>query len=216
MVYTIQLGVFNTMLTPATFGGLRPVIADREAGRSTIRYFTGVFRTLPEAENALIEVNRQGFSDAFMVAYNNNSKIPLNRAIQMEQGRQAAVRTDLIQSTSASGVSPTTEVTRTQEAGRAHEVSDAVVFKIQLGAFAELLNPDVHSSWQKMAGDKNLERIRNNNGLFIYSIGNFNTFEDAVLVRTQVRSQGIPDAFIVPYKNNERIRMEEANDFLSR
>jgi hypothetical protein len=201
IVYTIQLGVYNMMMTSATFGRLWPVMADREAGSNSIRYYAGVFRTAAEAEKALVEVNRQGFTDAFLIGYNDGVKIPVLRARQMESSRQ---------SQSTGNVQAPVPAVTPSPAGAA----SIVVFRIQLGAFRELLQPDIHRSWQNMAGGNNLEYTINNNGLYVYTLGNFNTFEEALQVRNLVREQGIPDAFIVPFKGNSRISMEEANELL--
>ncbi|MGF1585046.1 MAG: SPOR domain-containing protein [Bacteroidales bacterium] len=208
MVFTIQLGVFNTLMNPSSFGGLDPVFAERINGTNSIRYFAGVFGSVPEAEKALLEVNRRGFSDAFLVAFNDNLKIPVTRARQMERGRQAANEANIRQdAVPVSGQpAPASDPVKTV---------NTVVFKIQLGAFSDLLPPDIHSDWNNMASGKNLEYTRNNNGLYVYTLGNFNTFDEAVKVRDHVRKTGVPDAFIVPYKDGVRIRMEEANELLN-
>jgi hypothetical protein len=210
MVFTIQLGVFNTLMNPASFGGLAPVFAERANGSNTIRYFTGVFRSVAEAEKALLEVNRHGFSDAFLVAFNDNVKIPVTRARQMERGRQAAMEENMQRNV----VPVTGQPARQQTASNPSENVNVVVFKIQLGAFRDLLQPDIHSAWNNVASGKKLEYTRNNNGLYVYTLGNFNTFEEAVKVRDQIRKEGVPDAFLVPYKDGNRIRMEEANELL--
>lgn len=43
------------------------------------------------------------------------------------------------------------------------------------------------------------------NGLFRYSIGSFATFSQAEVYAQKMRSQGIRDAFVVAYRNNQRI-----------
>jgi hypothetical protein len=210
LVFTIQLGVFNTLMNPASFGGLAPVFAEKANGSNTIKYFTGVFSSVPEAEKALLEVNRHGFSDAFLVAFNDNVKIPVTRARQMERGRQSVneehIRRDAVPVTGQ----PSGQNTATDPAENINKVD----FKIQLGAFRDLLQPDIHSAWNNMARGKKLEYTRNNNGLYVYTLGNFNTFDEAVKVRDHIRKEGVPDAFIVPYKDGARIRMEEANELL--
>lgn len=203
MVYTIQLGIFNTLLQPESFGGLYPVMSQREPDSQSIRYMTGVFRSVSEAEKALFEVNRQGFTDAFIVAFNDGRKMPVNRARQIE-GTGESEGTGNFPLT---GGSP--EVEKADPQG-------PVDFKVQLGVYREIVQPSVYRNWQNLAGNKNVEQLRNNNGLYVYSIGNFNTFEDAVAMQKNLRKQGISDAFVVPYKGGIRITMEEANELLQR
>ena len=198
IVYTIQLGIFNSSMTPDSFGGLYPLMYETEPVNNSNRYYTGVFSNLPDAETALGEVSRQGFTDAFIVAYNNGSKLPVNRARQMELSRQQV--TPL----------PQEKVTEPPAASYASADPGAVVFKIQLGVFRDPLRTEVLRRWQNMAGNKNVGHSRNNNGLYVYSIGNFNNFEEAVPVRDRFINEGVPDAFIVPYQGERRITMQEA------
>jgi hypothetical protein len=291
LVYSIQLGIFRTIQTPESFGGLYPVMSMRESDNQSVRYLTGVFRTVAEAEKALLEVNRRNFTDAFVVAFNNGSMMPVSRARQMERERAERARlagqvaaspsisgqpsvpaaggnsattgqgavgvpVQAAAGSSASGqpsVPVTTgssgqaaagsqggadaPVTATAPAGSAalanaqatagpggqavsgspdgvSAAAERVVFKIQLGAFREIVQPSVHRNWQNLAGGKNVEHSRNNNGLYVYSIGNFNTFEEASLMLNELRRQGLPDAFIVPYRGNMRITIEEARKLM--
>lgn len=203
MVYTIQLGIFNTFLKPESFGGLSPVMSQREPDSQSIRYMTGVFRSVSEAEKALFEVNRQGFTDAFIVAFNDGRKMPVNRARQIERTRESEGTGNF----PLTGGSPDVEKADPQ---------GPVDFKVQLGVYREIVQPSVYRNWQNLAGNKDVEQLRNNNGLYVYSIGNFNTFEDAAVMQNSLRKQGISDAFVVPYKGGVRITMEEATELLQR
>ncbi len=208
MAYSIQLGIYRTIMNPKFFGGLYPVMSEREPDNRSIRYLTGVFRSLPEAEKALLEVNRQGFSDAFIVAYNNGTRMPVSRARQLERNNLSVQET----------LSPTSQSVMQPAPGPDSPAPSPgqVIFKIQLGAFREIVQPAVYRNWQTLAGDKNVEHSRNNNGLNIYSIGNFNTFEDAAGMQNRLGMQGITGTFIVPYNGNLRITMEEAKRLLLR
>ncbi len=231
MVYSIQLGIFNTVMTPGSFGGLYPLMAERDPGSQSVRYYAGVFRTIADAEKALIDVNRQGFTDAFIVAYNDGRKMPVSRARQMERGSQhsqvTATQTGSSRDASHPSETPQTEVPHTTAppvetpspaaAGtRSPEIEKAVIvtYRIQLGAFSKLLEQDVYRRWQDIAGVKRIEHSINNRGLYIYSTGNFNTFEEAARMRELFRQNGVPDAFIIPYKGDLRISMEEANQLI--
>lgn len=204
IIYSIQIGIFNTKMNPGSFGGLSPVMSQKEIDEGSIIYYTGVLRTFSEAEKALIEVNRQGFSDAFIVAYNNRSKIPVNRARQMENNRQQAKIS-----------TPQPDFQHNDSPRTGSEQGD-VIFKVQLGAFSSPVQSAIYRRWQNLAQNKNIEYINNNTGLYVYSIGNFNTFDEAVRMRSVFKSQGVADAFIVPYKDDLRITMEEANKLIQK
>ncbi len=231
MVYSVQLGIFNTVMTPASFGGLYPVMAERDPGSQSVRYYSGVFRTIADAERALIEVNRQGFTDAFVVAYNYGRRMPVNRARLMERGNRQASAPDIqaesSPSTASDAVTLHTEVSPypetmsdrsspAVEGSRSPEIEKAVIvtYRVQLGAFSSILEQDVYRRWQKMAGGKRIDYSINNNGLYVYSTGKFNTFDEAARMRELFRQNGVTDAFIIPYKEDLRISMEEADQLL--
>jgi hypothetical protein len=205
MVYSVQLGVFNSVLHPRSFGGLVPVMSERDPDSESVRYYTGVFRTVAEAEKALVEVNRQGFSDAFVVAYNNGIKMPVSRARQMEQ---SAVMADSVRETrlppqaaqAGTGIAEVSQI----------EKATVVTYRIQLGALSRQAESGVLNGWQEIAGVKKVDYTVNNRGLYIYSTGNFNTFDEAARLRDTFREHGVPDAFIIPYRGDLRISIEEA------
>jgi hypothetical protein len=164
LVYTIQLGIFNTVLTPGTFGGLHPVMAEKEPGGEAVRYNTGVFGSFVEAENALIEVNRHGFSDAFVVAYNNNTRMSVHRARQVERNSQTdqAASPRVIEEPSGTTPVPVPEKVV------------VITYRLQLGAFSKPVEQDVLNRWQSISGSGNVEYTVNSNGLYVYSTGIFN------------------------------------------
>ncbi|MFO7924932.1 MAG: SPOR domain-containing protein [Bacteroidales bacterium] len=220
LVYSIQLGVFNVMMTPDSFGGLIPVMAGAEPEGESVSYFTGVFRTLPEAEKALIEVGRQGFSDAFVVAYNDRRKVSVNRAGQIERSQQPA-GVAAHQATDAPSAAPpadpsTVNMVDTTSSPPELEKAVIVTFRIQLGAFSRPLQSDVHRKWLDISGGKKIDYTVNNRGLYVYYTGNFYTFDEAVRVRDLFRQREVPDAFIIPYKDDLRISMEEANQLMNK
>ena len=205
LVYSIQLGIYNTALTPGTFGGLYPVMADNKPDSEAVRYHTGVFGSFAEAENALIEVNRHGFSDAFVVAYNNNARMSVHRARQIERNSQAEPAAPVRVREEPSGTTPVP----------VPEKAVVITYRLQLGAFSKPVEQDVLNRWQGISGSRNVEYTVNSNGLYVYSTGFFNTFDEAAGIRDRFKQSGVADAFIVPYKDDLRISFEEAKEIMN-
>ncbi len=252
MAYSVQLGIFNAGTAPSLFGGLTPLLAEYEAGAHTARYSAGLFRTHSEAERGLTEINRQGFTDAFIVAYNNGTRIPVIRAQQMERSAaEAAARETAAREATAKEAAARDAAARepavkesaakesaAKEAAAARETADKeaeppsqprpqeppveperaaiVTFRVQIGAFSRMVDRDVYERWQRIAAGKKVEYTVNNRGLYIYSTGNFNTFEEAVTVRDSFRQGGVPDAFLIAYREDMRISIEEAGSILNK
>ncbi len=228
LAYSVQLGLFNAGMVPGIFGGLTPLMSETEPGSHTERYSAGVFRNHAEAERGLVEINRQGFTDAFIVAYNNGTRIPVTRARQMER---AALQIDAAEEaaaaagdahTEAQDMTVRDEAARTQgslrEAAAPADIEKAygVTFRVQIAALSRMAEKSILDRWQRVADGKKVEYSLNNRGMYVYSTGIFNTFEEAVRVRDRFRQAGVPDAFIVPYRDDIRLSMEEATRLLNK
>ncbi len=86
----------------------------------------------------------------------------------------------------------------TTDNSNASEVSDAVVFRIQVGAFGTKPLKAPYNSLGKVS-------IVNESGMYKVLVGSFSSKEEALQKRSQVIEKGF-DAFIVTYKNGQRLR----------
>jgi hypothetical protein len=50
-------------------------------------------------------------------------------------------------------------------------------------------------------------------GVFRYEVGDRYSISEAEVLRNRIRNAGFPDAFIVPYIDNERVSLQQAKDF---
>ncbi len=112
-----------------------------------------------------------------------------------------AARTDLLQKESR----PAREVIT--ERGSAVDATpldmNGVVFRVQLGAFKKR---QVNSA---LVTDPNL-LVEDEDGLQRLTIGHFREFEKAKELRDHIVAMGVKGAWVVPYKNGERISLKEA------
>jgi len=85
------------------------------------------------------------------------------------------------------------------------EHPEGLVYRVQVGAFARPLRPDVFKEFNPVSGEKidgtNITR---------YMAGYFSSSESVVAARQQIRGLGYSDAFVVAYCNGERITLGEA------
>ena len=80
MIYTIQIAAFRNDVAPALFKGLNPVFGKRRQGSGAIYYYTGLFRRLDDARNALPQAKGAGFPDAFVIAMMDGVQVSMERA----------------------------------------------------------------------------------------------------------------------------------------
>ncbi len=82
LIYKIQLGSFSQAVPENTFNGLTPVSKEEENGST--KYYVGSFASLKEVRRALEQVRNYGYPDAFIVSFNNNKKINIQKAKEIE------------------------------------------------------------------------------------------------------------------------------------
>jgi hypothetical protein len=204
LAYRIQVGIYQNDVPLPDFKDLPNLSGETEEGNGTTRYFSGMYVRFGEAERALLDVRRLGFRDAFIVSYLDGRRIPVNRAVSMEREREERPAVVVTQVT----VPETAEVVR-ETIKPAEQTGDQIVFKVQIGVFRNLITQENRDRFMKLAGNQKLDYTLNNNGLYVYTIGNFNTFEEAVLTRDKLVSGGINDAFVVVFKNGVKIPLSQ-------
>ena len=87
LVYQIQLFTTSTPATVDQLKGISPVFARTAQGRHT--YAAGIFRTYQDVLANLNSVKRQGFRNAFIVAFEDGKSISVAQARQKEKTQKA-------------------------------------------------------------------------------------------------------------------------------
>jgi hypothetical protein len=84
-----------------------------------------------------------------------------------------------------------------------------VAFKVQLGAFREQVPVELADVFIKIA-HKNLKHYTDSNGVSVYTVGNFKTYEEAAKLKVElIQNYGLKDAFIVAFKNGKKVPVSE-------
>ncbi len=206
LTYRIQVGIYHNDVALPDFKELPQLTGESEEGSSTTRFFSGMYPRFSEAERALLDVRRMGFRDAFIVSYFDGKRIPVNRAAGMEEEgeHRLAVAPNQIFPVQPAPVFPTSVATQPIE-----QAADLVIFKVQIGVFRNLISSENRDRFMRLAGNQKLELTQNNSGLYVYTIGNFNTFEEASWARKKLVDSGLKDAFVVAFKNGERLPLNQ-------
>jgi hypothetical protein len=83
-----------------------------------------------------------------------------------------------------------------------------LVFKVQIGAFKDEVPLEIANQFLKIAS-KGIKSYKDSNGLTIYTLGGFRSYEEALQLRNEIAGT-VKDAFIVAYNNGNKISVEEA------
>jgi hypothetical protein len=84
LIYRIQLGAFTKPRPSEAFGGISPVRFEQIENSSVLKYYAGVFYSLNGVTTAITQVKKNGFPDAFIVAYLDGKLISTEKAKEIE------------------------------------------------------------------------------------------------------------------------------------
>lgn len=111
----------------------------------------------------------------------------------------------------AISISSDTSLPESQEEIKTPEIKtiDGVVFRVQISCLAEnkRLNDPVFKGIQPIFMWKN-------GNYYCYAAGEETNYEEAKALLERIKSQGFPDAFLIAFKNGEKISIKEALKYL--
>jgi hypothetical protein len=258
------VGVYSQPVERYKLFNIQPLYSET-APNGNLRYYSGIYNTIPLASKAKKMIIDIGIKDAFVVAYYNGKRISMNEASRLEmQGPSVFSRAanlnalptfngsgskenkntgeDIPKNSNESGLSsalpesnPKVETvvetvvdTPLKETEKSEIVTNTVakvipmiidsgiVFKVQIGAFNDEVPLEIANKFLKIA-KKGIRNYTEANGLTIYSVGTYRSYEEASASKTEVVSEaGIVDAFIVAFKDGVKISVEEAKTSLNK
>ncbi|OQY05559.1 MAG: hypothetical protein B6I20_00965 [Bacteroidetes bacterium 4572_117] len=182
LVYFVQLGMYIKPISSNDFNNIEPIFTEKIPGKGT-RYMTGMYQTIAMARSAEKTIKRNGFPDAYVVAYNNGANIALTRARQIEK---------------KSGVGSNYQTNNTRK----------VKFCVQVGAYKNKLNDAEYQKLARNFAPRKVE-IKYSGGMNIYAIGNYKSYSEAKYLSNKLQSLG-HDCFIVAFKGSVKISLGDA------
>jgi hypothetical protein len=87
-----------------------------------------------------------------------------------------------------------------------------VTYKIQLGAYSKGIPNSMKPVFKKITMIRKVETYADEKGVVVYTTGNLTRYEDAQIMLTQVKQEGVKDATIAAYLNGKRITLEQAKE----
>ncbi|MFM7217139.1 MAG: hypothetical protein ACKO1U_03870 [Bacteroidota bacterium] len=222
LVFKVQIGAFRKPIPESTFGGLRPLTAENSRP-GWIRYCIGVFRAFEPANLVKKEMRRIGFKDAFVVAYLDGKRVSLSQAYSMINNSGSLEKTayasasreetaelrklDIVASrypkgkdADEQGFFGTTEPS-IGPAGiaSAETTTGAIEYAVQVGVYKTDVAPAALAPLQPLQTEIIRER------LYRFTSGRFVDYQSADSMRSIAIQAGVKDAFIVAYKDGNRI-----------
>lgn len=206
LVYTVQIAAFRNAVAPSLFKGLYPVFGARRAGSDATYYYTGLFRRLEDAQQALPGARGAGFPDAFVIAMMDGTQVSMERARLLE--KEWSVKP-------LPGRGPLNAAVSEPRADPAAPVG-TLSFRAEVMRVSKPVKPEVIEKLELLAGTRGLAMIKNNDGETVFLIGNFITFESADEYVSLLIRNGYSTARVAAYVGIHEIPVEAARELLNR
>jgi len=183
--YKVQLGKYNDGV-PANEINKYLSLEDLESipqEDGFVVYAIGSFNSVEKALEEQFELEAKGFSETVIIVDNNGIVMPY-----IPNPEPVIIEEEIV----------------TEEEIVVENPLDETVYRIQIGAYKVELSGEVFN------GVDNVISFTGKDGLIRYMTGSFAEYKDAVDYMHQMRARGFNDAFIVTYKDGERISLNVA------
>jgi hypothetical protein len=185
LVFRVQVGAFRKPVSAARFREFTPVDGQVLANGLTV-YMAGYFQSSNEALQQQKLIRTLGYTDAFVVAYQNCTRLSL------AQGR--ALEKQVI----------TTTTNRAAKSSNFSGPGQGFYYSVQVGVYNRPLTSEAQ------LGLKELIEAPTAKGQYRYASGKFSNIQEAKIRQQQAVAKGITDAFIVAYYEGKRIDLAQA------
>ena len=185
LVFRVQVGAFRKPVPAERFREFTPVDGQVLANGLTV-YMAGYFGSSAEALQQQKLIRTLGYPDAFVVAYQNCSRLSL------AQGRALESSSTLAQSQNAANNSIF--------AGP----GQGLYYTVQVGVYNRPLTSEAQIGLSELIEAKTAK------GQYRYASGKFANLKDAKTRQQLAVNKGITDAFIVAYYQGKRIDLAQA------
>ena len=190
LTYRVQYGVFSENQMPGNIE--LETISDNNG---LLRFVGPTHNNTTDARAELEYSETVWEDDAFITAYRNGKRIPMAEAIGLEAHR--------------SFIAPTTDAPEASETTPIEEVSDAPVYRIQLGRFSDMIPVNIFEMFVTL-GD--VKQVIEMDGTYRYFTTSYDNETEARSRLDSVKDLGISDAFVTVEFQGAQISIAEARE----
>jgi hypothetical protein len=200
LVFRVQVGAFRKPVAVDKFREFSPVSGEILTNGLTV-YLAGYFNNTASALNARKEIRKIGYADAFVVAYCDGKRISIAEARALEQSGRCVPKSQIELSNEVAKLFETIDII--PDVNLAVE-KEQIFYTVQVGVYNKKIN------LEQLPGIEELEAFQSPNGKYRYSSGKFLSLDDAKIRKADIVKKGITDAYIVAYRNGNRIDLNLA------
>lgn len=188
-VFRVQLGAYRRPISKNVFPEISDLI-EIKTDDSLYKYMTGTHKTIDEAAQHKAKLLLKGYEGAFITAYKDGNRIPLQKAGATPANKGDAIN-DVPDNKPISGVT-----------------KKLVVYKVQVGAFKNEHPPQ--AKFEKIKTTKESSK-----GFNRYLTGEFFDYESALKYKNELlKNNTVEEAFVIAFFNGRIISLQEATELL--
>ena len=196
LTFKVQLAVYNKGVPPRMINKLLSIedLQSFTEDDGNVIYAVGNYLTIDDALGREYELEKIGFENLSILEYENGVLSAYLPPIVKDDDTKND-SDDISNDTLVLINDEKEEETEKNELA----ITESTVYRVQIGAF------NVNLSERIFEGVDNVVSFKGNDGLVRYMTGSFNNYSDAINYRSQMRSRGFEDAFVVTFKDGERV-----------
>ena len=171
----------------------------------TFIYCVGDYEIVDDAENRQMNIEvKDRLSETEIIVMENEKTSYYVYPIQEkdEEEDKEVVIVDNTDNTNSINNTDSNSIKNTEESETIADNKEKVIYRVQVGFYKEELSDNIFEGL-------NVTSIRGNGGTYYY-IGSFTEHQDALIKYSEMKARGFNDAFIVTFKNGERININNA------
>ena len=198
--FKVQLGVYNDGVSPRIINKLLS-LEDLESfteNNGNVIYAVGNYLTIDDALGREFELEKKGFKNLELLEYENGVLSLYRPPVVKENDEKTS------QDPPIPPLSNNDNNKDDSEPIVAEIKAPSTVYRVQIGAYKVVLSDKIFE------GVENVVSFKGNDGLIRYMTGSFDNYSDAISYRSQMRSRGFEDAFVVTFKDGERVPLNKS------
>ena len=162
----------------------------------SVIYAVGSFVKIEEALSAQFDLEDQGFSELIIIIDENGTISQYVPHISSAQDNDLVVESDTLD---MKVDKDSLEIKEDKSV-----VTKGTIYRIQIGAFNDRLSEEI------FVGVDNVISFTGKDGFIRYMTGSFTDYSEATNYMLQMRARGFEDAFVVTFRDGERISLSKA------
>jgi len=184
LVYGVQMGMFQIPKTNEELKMIRPLLEDNT--KNGTKLMKGPYYSYIEAYNETSNIKNKGFKQAFVTAYFNGQHITLSKAKGIEAAQNKEIKNP------------------------EKNTESCPVFSVQIGAYSTELTTEKQAQFNEISKRYTITALADQNGLVLYIIGKYASYEETVIVKNDLKKSGFTDVFVIAFQNSRKINVGDA------